>query len=562
VLTVSEGSKTLTRVYNAAGRLTSYTDGDGNVIGYQYDTTNRLSVLTYPGGKTVTYTYDTVGRLSTVTDWANRVTTYTYDYDSRVKRLQRPDGSYQTFTFDAAGQLTQMTDLKADQQTVIFSGVYGFDLAGQLTNETLNPALAPTTANVTQTFDPDNRLLTHNESAATFDSNGNLLSIASGVSPASYTYDARNRLISAGGLTYTYNSENRRVALTDSTGTTHFVINPNASLDQVLSKTAPNGTQTFYVYGLGLLNEETNGVPLFYHFDRLGSTVALTSSSGAITGQVSYGSYGEIANQTGTTSTPFLFNGRWGVQTDSNGICFNRARYYHPQLRRFLNQDTVLGSIANSASLNRFAYANGNPISGIDPFGLMQTDPNSAARWDYQIPGFWASLGSGLGQGATDVAAAFRALPEGIGGLAGAASVDFKGTVAGVDDTITTNLANGIILASQTSLADIGRDVVTAGSLYVNDADFRQGVTNGLAGVGTGIALGGAPGAFRSSQPILVEGVLGGGNFGSGGLLQLRPEGGPPIIRFDYHPIPGSGDISIPHIDSPPLGLHHWPWGP
>jgi hypothetical protein len=55
------------------------------------------------------------------------------------------------------------------------------------------------------------------------------------------------------------------------------------------------------------------------------------------------------------------------------------ARYYHPQLRRFLNQDTVLGSIGTSASMNRFAYANGNPISGIDPFGMMQTDPTNLA---------------------------------------------------------------------------------------------------------------------------------------------------------------------------------------
>jgi hypothetical protein len=49
---------------------------------------------------------------------------------------------------------------------------------------------------------------------------------------------------------------------------------------------------------------------------------------------------------------------------------YHRARYYHPQLRRFLNQDTVLGSITTHAGLNRFAYANGNPVTGIDPFGL------------------------------------------------------------------------------------------------------------------------------------------------------------------------------------------------
>ncbi|MGH7957248.1 MAG: hypothetical protein ACREH8_09565 [Opitutaceae bacterium] len=68
--------------------------------------------------------------------------------------------------------------------------------------------------------------------------------------------------------------------------------------------------------------------------------------------------------------------------------------------------------------------------------------------------------------------------------------------MSGVHDTITTNIANGVILASETSLADIRRDVVTAGDLYVNDREFRQGVTEGLAGVGTGIAVGGAPGAF------------------------------------------------------------------
>jgi hypothetical protein len=35
-----------------------------------------------------------------------------------------------------------------------------------------------------------------------------------------------------------------------------------------------------------------------------------------------------------------------------------------------LNQDSLLGSITTHAGLNRFAYANGNPVTGIDPFGL------------------------------------------------------------------------------------------------------------------------------------------------------------------------------------------------
>ncbi len=47
-----------------------------------------------------------------------------------------------------------------------------------------------------------------------------------------------------------------------------------------------------------------------------------------------------------------------------------RARYYSPDMRRFINADIIAGSISNAVTLNRFAYANGNPVSNIDPFGL------------------------------------------------------------------------------------------------------------------------------------------------------------------------------------------------
>ena len=375
VITVTEGTKTLAREYDLAGRLTKFTNSDGNVLLYAYDDAGRLTKLTYPDLKEVAYAYDTAGRLQTVTDWASRVTTYNYDNAGRLTQTTRPNGTKQTRSYDNAGQLTQLREFAPDETTVLYAAdAITYDLAGRLTGETLTPGVAPTAFSATQTFDRDNRLLTHNGAATTFDADGNLLAIASGIAPASYTYDARNRLTAAGGITYTYDAEDRRIALTDASGTTRFAINPLASPDQVLARTAPNGTKTFYVHGLGLLHEENGSTVRYYHHDRRGDTVALTDASGVVTDRVAYGVYGEIVSRTGTTNTPFLFNGRWGVQTDASGIYHHRARYYHPALRRFLNQDTVLGAISDAAGMNRFVYANGNPVSLIDPYGLAAKD--------------------------------------------------------------------------------------------------------------------------------------------------------------------------------------------
>ena len=60
----------------------------------------------------------------------------------------------------------------------------------------------------------------------------------------------------------------------------------------------------------------------------------------------------------------------YGVSTDSNGLYYMRARYYNVDIKRFISQDILTGSIASSPSLNRYSYVQGNPISLTDPFGL------------------------------------------------------------------------------------------------------------------------------------------------------------------------------------------------
>ncbi|MDE6627364.1 MAG: hypothetical protein K2K56_13500 [Lachnospiraceae bacterium] len=53
-----------------------------------------------------------------------------------------------------------------------------------------------------------------------------------------------------------------------------------------------------------------------------------------------------------------------------------RARYYNPDIKRFINQDIKVGDIGSSQSLNRYAYCEGNPVSMVDPFGLCGENTN------------------------------------------------------------------------------------------------------------------------------------------------------------------------------------------
>ena len=80
--------------------------------------------------------------------------------------------------------------------------------------------------------------------------------------------------------------------------------------------------------------------------------------------------YDNLISRTGTSFVIFGYNGRDGVVTDDNGLIYMRARYYSPNMKRFVNADIVAGQISNAVTLNRFAYANGNPVSFVDPFGL------------------------------------------------------------------------------------------------------------------------------------------------------------------------------------------------
>ena len=367
---VAQGNATITRTFDNLGRILTCTDASGNTVAYTYDNEGNLATLTYPGNKTVTYTYDGSNRLKTVTDWAARLTTYTYDNAGRLTQTQRPNGTTCTYGYDNANRLTSTSDSRG--ATSLWQSTLGYDNAYRLTSFTATPqgrTFAPPPA--TMTYDNDNRLVSYNSAPVTSDTDGNLLSApVNGTLLGAVTWDARNRLLTAGNVTYTYDAENRRINSTKSAQTTSYIWS-RGGLDRLLVKTNLDGSITRYVHGLGLIYEETTppvgaATTQYYHYNWQGSTMALTDATGTITARLSYSPYGEVTIVSGTVTTPFLFNGQFGVMTEPNGLYCMMARFYSPIFRRFLSEDPA----GFAGGINLFAYASGDPVNLIDPFGL------------------------------------------------------------------------------------------------------------------------------------------------------------------------------------------------
>ncbi|MEK8020155.1 MAG: RHS repeat-associated core domain-containing protein, partial [Candidatus Parabeggiatoa sp.] len=367
VLTVTDKNGTITREYDKLNRVTKYTDTQNNTLQYEYDEVGNLVTLTYPDGKPVHYEYDAADQLVKVTDWENRETRYYYDKNSRLINILRPNGTKMTRVYDDAGQLKQQKDVLIATGEIISQFDFSYDKASNITQELSIPPPQPPqfTVPTNMTYGLSNRLATYNQEQVQFDVDGNMVRGPLSGEMANFVFDSRNRLRNAGETTYHYNAENQRIGVNQ----TRYVINSQPVLSQVLVRTKGNGEVTYYVYGLGLIGEASAGNYFSYHFDYRGSTIALSDASGQVIERFQYSPYGSLMYGD-SSATPFLFNGMYGVMSDNNGLYYMRARYYSPEIRRFVNQDVLLGFVANGQTLNRYAYVKGRAISSIDPFGL------------------------------------------------------------------------------------------------------------------------------------------------------------------------------------------------
>lgn len=384
LLTLGRNLAKTARAFDALNRPVSRTDEFGNTIQYNYDSAGNLVTLTYSDGKTVYYGYDELNRLTSVTDWSGRTTSYGYDAAGNLASARSPDGSVVTYSYDASRRLIGVED-RDPAGEVIYRCQYTLNEAGLRIAEVVEAPLAPRAEVKPKHFayNAANQLVSDGENDFYYDADGNMVEGAIGGATRTLVYDELNRLVSVGADEYRYDAEGVRIESRIGGGTVRNVYDPYGPFPRLLEQHDGNGRVIArYVYGLGLIGSENARTRDYsvYHFDSRGSTVATTDDSGHIRTRYAYDPYGRVVERRGPGNAqgaaygapwnPFTFAGRWGVVDDGNGLYKMGSRYYAPELMRFVHRDQQFsGKLSDPQSLNRYAYALGNPIHVIDPSG-------------------------------------------------------------------------------------------------------------------------------------------------------------------------------------------------
>jgi len=205
--------------------------------------------------------------------------------------------------------------------------------------------------------------------------------------PGKYAYDCENRLTDVNDgdnervAKYEYDYQGRRIMKTtydtnhEPQGTSRYVYDG----DQIIAEYNSSGTLLRkYVYGPGIDEPmcmiDSGGGKSYYHFDRLGSVVALSNTNSLIIERYSYDVFGRptIRNiqgniiATSAVGNPYMFTGR--EYDAESGLYYYRARYYKPDIGRFLQTDPI----GYRGGLNLYTYCKNNPVNWTDPWGLAR----------------------------------------------------------------------------------------------------------------------------------------------------------------------------------------------
>lgn len=359
--------------YDALNRLETVTDADGNKTTYGYDAVGNRTSVTHSNANITAYVYDELNRLTQMQDKrADDLIYQQFDYTLHVTgrrlKIEELSGRISSYTYDSLYRLTN--EAISDFVNGNYSAEYQFDKVGNRIYSTINGV------STAYTYDVNDRLKQEGGEVYTYDDNGNTLSKSIDSDITTYTYDVKQKLVFAnileGGVTrtsnYRYNMDGIRSQKVEDGVITNYLVDSNRAYAQVIAETdSANTIQVEYMFGDDLLAQKRGSTLSNYKYDGLGSTRALTDSTGTVTDEYFYDAFGVTLASTGSTENDYLFTGE---QFDAGlGNYYLRARYYNQGVGRFTQQDSWTGNNSDPITLHKYLYANADPVRYTDPTG-------------------------------------------------------------------------------------------------------------------------------------------------------------------------------------------------
>ena len=225
---------------------------------------------------------------------------------------------------------------------------------------------------IAYTYDANNKMLTAGGDTYTYDLNGNTIARTGSSGNATWGYDFENRMVSSttplGSASFVYNGDGLRVRKVEGAWTGNYLFNGvrvYAKYDDSWSEQA-----RFMIEGASyydqLVATRTGGAWYYPLYDALGSARRLINASQSVTDTYSYDAFGNVTSQSGSTYNPYRYVGALGYYSAdyTTGLLHLGARYYNPSAGRFATSDP------KRRPDRSYTYAENAATAGVDPTGL------------------------------------------------------------------------------------------------------------------------------------------------------------------------------------------------
>jgi len=384
------------RKYNAFGEMVSETLETGLKLHYSYDKAGRIQELTLPDSSKIAYAYsptflqsitrihgeeryshtinerDLSGNIKSC-ELAKNAGTLTYNYDRLNRRTKTTHACFkeEALSFDPVGNLLE---LKTGEDHRLFR----YDFLSQLLEEKGPTSHTYSYDSLFNRRDKDARpyevnslhaVLSDSLHTFTYDARGNRQSNGE----TSYKYDALDRLTevrkASKNYTYCYDAFGRRLSKSDGQTTTKYLYAGNNEIGAV---DAQGKISELRLLGEGLGAEIGAAVALELHdtlyiplHDRQGNITTLLDAQGQVVESSRYDAFGP---ESPSSLNPWQFSSK--RLDPESGLIYFGCRYYDPNLGVWLTQDPL----GLKAGPNLYVYCVNNPLTHIDPYGLMEEE--------------------------------------------------------------------------------------------------------------------------------------------------------------------------------------------